>query len=262
MNLLNDKDVDLPATLEHFAKHGFARLGPVMHPEMLERLRDQSNAVMLGQLEDPGLFYQHDSPSGKYEDLHYGQGWQGPSLAYRKIEKMEREPVFRDWIGNDLFDRIAQSTIGKGATIYRAVLWNKAARGGTKLPWHQDDGPFWGIDVPPSLQIWTALDDASEASGCLEILPGSHLDGLASSDGGTVPKDRVDACCLPGATQHLPAQAGESILLHNHLWHRSNTNETDQPRRAFSIAYLSADTRCRRRRRAPRRFTKAFEETR
>ena len=257
--------IDLKPPLASFAENGFARLGPVMAPEMLSQLRDRAEAIMLAETNDLGLFFQHDSGSGRYEDLEYGQGWRGPSLAYRKIEKLERDPLFRAWIENELFARIARETIGEDVTVYRAVLWNKAVAGnktvggGTKLPWHQDDGPFWGLDRPPCLQIWTALDDAPSEAGCLEVLPGSHRGGLATPDGGTVPNELIDARCRASATTVLPAEAGEAILLHNHTWHRSGHNKTQQPRKALSISFLSGDTRCTRKRRAPRKFTRVFE---
>lgn len=250
----------LEKPLAAFCELGFARVGTAMNAETLTRLQARANAVMLGELEDPGFFYQHDSPSGQYEDLKYGQGWQGPSLAYRKVEKLELDPVFRSWIANPLFAGVAEAALGRGAKIYRAVLWNKAADAGTHLPWHQDDGVFWGLDRPPSLQIWTALDDAPVEAGCLEVLPKSHLGGLATPDGGTVPIGLVDAHCGPGETIPLPAQAGESILLHNHTWHRSGRNATGMPRRAISLSLLSAETNCTRKRRAPRTFAPAFAD--
>ncbi len=259
MLLPGTAQTDLEAPLASFAENGFARLGLVMDPAMLAQLRERADATMLAETNDLHLFFQHDPGSGRYEDLEYGQGWRGPSLAYRKIEKLERDSVFRSWIENDLFARVARATIGEEVTIYRAVLWNKAADGGTKLPWHQDDGPFWGLDRPPCLQIWTALDDAPVEAGCLEVLPGSHRRGLATTDGGTVPDELTLASCSKDATMLLPAKAGESILLHNHTWHRSGHNKTPQPRRALSISFLSGDTRCTRKRRAPREFTQVFK---
>ncbi|MBL8718551.1 MAG: phytanoyl-CoA dioxygenase, partial [Myxococcales bacterium] len=44
---------------------------------------------MLGEVVIPGLFFQHDAASGRYEDLELGRGFIGPSLDYRKIEKLE-----------------------------------------------------------------------------------------------------------------------------------------------------------------------------
>jgi len=56
----------------------------------------------------------------------------------------------------------------------------------------------------------------------------------------------------------VPARAGEAMLIHNHLWHRSGVNGTPAPRRAFTVCYMAAETRCLRRKRAPRSFVRVF----
>jgi hypothetical protein len=254
--------LDVEALLAEFASTGFARLGVVLSADGVERLRKQATDLMTGEEPRPGIFYQHDSASGRYADLTYGSGWVGPSLAYRKLEHLELTDAFREWIENPLFARIARTALGESVSLYRAVLWNKAAMAGTELPWHQDDGRFWGIDRPPSLQIWTALDDAPQEAGCLEVIPGTHLEGLASPEGGTVQASSLDAIDVGGRAIKLPTRSGEAILIHNHLWHRSDRNRTANPRRALSISYLDGATRCLRRRRAPRTFVKLFQAKR
>lgn len=248
----------LDAHFSEFKKNGYARLGPVLAPEFARQLCARSDAMMLGDVQVPGLFYQHDSKTGRYEDLEFGAGWVGPSPRYRKLEKLELDPKFLRWIENPLFGRIAREALGPDISLYRAVLWNKAPNAGMDLPWHQDDGVFWGIDRPPSLQIWTALDDAPIDAGCIEVIPGSHHRGLASPLGGTVRADLLDALDVDVEPVQLPVEAGEALLIHNHLWHRSGRNNTDRPRRAIGIAYLSGDTRCTRKRRTPREFRRLF----
>ena len=56
----------------------------------------------------------------------------------------------------------------------------------------------------------------------------------------------------------LPAQAGECLLIHNHLWHRSGVNRTGKPRRAFTICLMSESIRCLRKKHAPRTFVPLF----
>jgi hypothetical protein len=249
---------DLNAALARFDQDGFAQIGRVASDDALAAMRARADDLMLGRVAYPGLFFQLDTSTGRYEDLRYGEGWEGPSLNYRKIEKVEADPIFRAWIDNPLFERIARARVGDEVVIYRAVIMSKAARGGTILPWHQDGGKFWGLDRDPELQIWTALDDAPSEAGCVEIVPRSHRGGLATPNGGVVPRNVVDASDAESAVTALPAKAGDAILIHNYAWHRSGVNTTGAPRRALSICYMPATTRCLRKRRAPRTFQRVF----
>jgi phytanoyl-CoA hydroxylase len=248
----------LSDVLAHFEAHGYARLGRAMSEERLVALRERADEIMLGKVSMPGLFFQLDTNTGDYRNLVFGRGYEGPSLNYRKIEKLEQDELFRSWIENPLFEQIGRALISGPIVIYRAVLMTKGSGGGTVLPWHQDGGLFWGLDRDPILQIWTALDDAPLEAGCVEVLPGSHKDGLVTPLGGVVPEDRVRSRRADENALPLPAAAGEAILLHNHLWHRSLVNRTGKTRRGFSICYMSADTKCMRKKRAPRQFVPVF----
>lgn len=269
MNVLlpGAREIDLTAVLEHYREHGYARVGSVIEPAFLDLLRRRAEDIMLGRITVAGLFFQHDSATGRYEDLPYGQGYVGPSLAYRKIEKLERDDAYRALLDNALFERIVRAVLGRGGagddairdvSIYRAVLFGKAARASSPIPWHQDGGLFWGLDRDPELQIWTALDDAGLGAGCLEVIPGSHEAGLATRNGGVVPAAHVDSARAEERAVPLPATAGDVILVHNMLWHRSGPNTTDAPRRAFTVCYMSAETRCLRKKHAPREFVRVF----
>jgi phytanoyl-CoA hydroxylase len=261
MNLLLPASVDISAALSDFNRVGYARLGHVLSDEGRLLLGQRLDDLMMARVQVEGLFFQRDAATGRYEDLTFGAGWQGPSLEYRKIEKLERDELFRAWIENELFGRIARAQIGgdEGVALYRAVVFTKSASGGSVLPWHQDGGNFWGVDRAPTLQIWTALDDAPVESGCVEVVPGTHLRGLATPKGGTIPDAMLEEALSEGRAVKLPARAGESILIHNHLWHRSGANTTGQRRSALSICYMSAATRCLRKRHAPRQFVRLFE---
>ncbi|HEY2030919.1 MAG TPA: phytanoyl-CoA dioxygenase family protein [Myxococcales bacterium] len=250
---------DLARAIACFERDGFARLGPVLSPTGQALLGARLEDLMLARVPNDGLFFQRDSASGRYEDLRFGRGFEGPSLEYRKVEKLERDPLFRAFIENPLFERIARSVIEGPIALYRAVVFSKSKTGGTSLPWHQDAGDFWGIDRLPSLQIWTALDDAQEEAGCVEVVPQSHLRGLATPKGGTIPDLLIEPEVRAGRVLKLPARAGESLLIHNLLWHRSGVNTSGRRRAALSVSYISAGTRCLRKRRAPREFVRVFE---
>ena len=258
--LVADKgSMDLDGALAEFAARGYARLGRVLDDAGVAALRERADDLMLGRVHGDELFFQRDTETGRYDDLTFGRGYEGPSPNYRKIEKLERDPLFRAWIENPLFERVARALIGEEISIYRAALFNKPAAGGTPLPWHQDGGSYWGLDRDPALQIWTALDDAPLEAGCLEVLPGSHAAGLATPLGGLVPRAVVEARGAEQAAVALPARAGEVILVHNYLWHRSGVNRTGRARRAFTVCYMTAAARCLRKKRAPRTFVRVFD---
>lgn len=254
-------DDELDALLVHYRAEGWALLPGVAAEDTLAALRARTEDIASGRVTYPGMFFQPDAPSGRYEDLAFGQGWAGADTAYRKIEKLELDPLFRAWLQNPLFERIVGRVLPGAVSIYRAVLFSKAPRVGSNLPWHQDAGRFWGLDRDPELQIWTALDHAPQAAGCVEVFPRSHALGLATPLGGVVPRDNALSADAELHALPVPVHAGDVLLLHNHLWHRSGPNTTDAPRRGFTVCYMDAATRCTRKKRAPRNFVRVFQES-
>ncbi len=250
---------DLDGALAHYRAHGYARLGRLLEEPTLAAHRARIDALMLGEITYPGVFFQRDTETGEYDDLAYGRGYEGASLNYRKVEKLEKDPLFLAWIAHPWLEPLARAVYGGDVTLYRALVFNKAAAtGGSRLPWHQDGGAFWGLDREPGLQVWTALDDAPEDGGCLEVVPGSHAAGLVTPLGGVVPAEAIARERPEARSLLLPAAAGEVLLVHNHLWHRSARSTTGKPRRALTVCYLDARTTCRRKKRAPREFFKVF----
>lgn len=257
MNPARDvSDTELDAALTAWRSEGFAVLRAVADPATCAALRDRLQGYIAGTVADPGLFFQRDAGTGDYADVGFGQGYEGPDVPYRKIEKLERDDRFGAWLADPLFRRLAARIFPGPVTLYRATAFLKAAHIGSNLPWHQDGGRFWGLDRDPCFQVWTALDDAPIEAGGLEFVPGSHHGGLATPMGGLVPA--ALAAGVEGRVVSVPAQAGDVVLVHNLVWHRSGANTTAAPRRAFSVSYLDGATRCVRTRRAPRVFVPVF----
>lgn len=248
------------AAIAAYRSAGWARLPGVVGEPLLAALRARSDDLVAGRVVWPGMFFEPDSASGRYADLTRVPGWVGPDTRYRKLEKLELDPLYLGWMENPLFAAIATEVLGPAVTLYRAVIFWKAPELGSEVPWHQDGGRMWGLDRDPVLQIWTALDDAPAEAGCLEVLPGSHHGGLATPLGGVVPPEQAAALNAEAHAVALPARAGDVVLLHNQLWHRSGPNTTTAPRRAFTVCFLDAATRCVRTRRAPRNFLPIFKK--
>jgi len=69
----------------------------------------------------------------------------------------------------------------------------------------------------------------------------------------------LQAADAEGRAVPLVAEAGEIILVHNHLWHRSRTSHSGRRRSALSVCLMTAAARCLRKKRQPRQFLRIFD---
>jgi hypothetical protein len=230
-----------------YDRDGYLRLGRVLNDGDLRALQQRINAIMLGTapVHYERMLMQLDSDSGKYEDAGVqSRGHKGATLNYRKIQELEFDPLFLEYMQRPLFREICAHVYGADTPVaaFRAMFMNKPARKGTFLPWHQDRWTY--LDRDPQITVWTALDPATIGNGCVQVIPGSHKLGLinpAHGSGFLTPAQ---------AAQHAPAskvvfmelEPGEAMLLHNYLLHASDVNRTDISRRAFSVCYMDART--------------------
>jgi ectoine hydroxylase-related dioxygenase (phytanoyl-CoA dioxygenase family) len=189
---------------------------------------------------------QLDSSDGKYENAgEQSRGHKGATLNYRKIQDLEFDPQFLEFMQRPVFRDICARVYGQETPIaaFRAMFMNKPAHKGTWLPWHQDR---WSdLDRDPLVTLWTALDPATKANGCVQIVRGSHKLGLInpSHGSGFVSPEQAESYATPESIEYVELEAGEAVLMHNWLLHASDVNKTDISRRAFSVCYMDARTK-------------------
>jgi hypothetical protein len=228
-----------------YEQRGYLRLGPIMDESERTALQRRMDEIMLGQVHHPGLRFQLDT-GGAYEDLPDPVP-RGPeaTLDYRKVQGLEADPLVLEVIRRPVLREICGRHYGKHASIsiFRAMMMNKPAGRGTHLPWHQDGGDVWKLDRDPLVTVWIALDAAHSMNGCLQVIPGSHRLGLLSRNGSTLRPEDAQRHCPESAIACLEVEAGEALLLHNWLVHRSGVNHTESPRRALTACFMDARTR-------------------
>lgn len=231
---------------ERFEKDGYLRLGQTLRPDELSELQQRIDAIMLGTapVDYMQMLMQLDREPGTGKPGPQTKGFKGATLSYRKIQDLELDPLFLAFMQKPLFRDICARVYGDGTPVacYRAMFMNKPAREGTELVWHQDR--WTSLDRDPLVTIWTALDPATKANGCVRVIPGAHHTLINPSHGAGFLTDE-QAAALEAANEpvYLELAPGESVLLHNHLPHGSGINATDIPRRAFSACYMDAATR-------------------
>jgi len=230
-----------------YDRDGYINLGKLLSDDDLAALQERINGIMLGTAETDSsrLLMQVDSADGKYENAgEQSKGFKGARLDYRKIQDLEHDPLFREFMERPLFHHICETVYGKDTPIgtFRAMFMNKPAQRGTFLPWHQDRWTYLSED--PKLTVWTALDPATKANGCVQVVPGSHKQGLINPShlSGFLTEEQAAEHATPEKVVYLELEPGEVALLHNYLLHASDVNKTDISRRAFSVCYMDANT--------------------
>lgn len=230
-----------------YEREGYLRLGKLLTDGDLKALQDRVDDIMLGKarLDYDRLMMQLDSVTGNYADAgEQTLGFKGATLAYRKIQNLEIDDLFSEYVGRETFRDICERVYGLETPIscFRAMFMNKPSHQGTKLPWHQD--AWTDLDRQPLITIWTALDPATKNNGCVEVIPGSHRQGLVNPEhaSGFLTDEQIADQCRPEFVEHLELAAGDAVLLHNWLLHSSDVNRTDVSRRAFSVCYMDGRT--------------------
>ena len=239
-----------PNDWQNFQQTGYLHLGQVLSQAELAALQERINDIMLGTapLDYDRMLMQLDSTTGKISDTGpQTKGHKGATLNYRKIQDLEYDPLFLATMQKPLFQDICAQAYGPQTAIacFRAMFMNKPAGKGTPLAWHQDR--WTDLDRDPLITIWIALDPATIANGCVQVLPGSHQRLINPDDAsGFLTPVHTAAALADAEPLFLELQAGEAVLLHNWLLHASEVNKTDIPRRAFSICYMDAATQSKR----------------
>lgn len=238
------------AQWDQFEKDGFMHLGNVMDDGELEALQRRMDDIMLGEapLDYDRIMMQLDrDPERDNKPGPQSKGHKGATLLYRKIQDLEFDPLFLAFLQKPIFEAVCARAYGDETPVdcFRAMFMNKPAHEGTELVWHQDR--WTDLDIDPMITIWTALDPATVANGCVKIIPGSHSELVNPEHGsGFLTEEHIENIVSKYDPINLELEAGESVVLHNWMLHSSGTNSTDIPRRAFSVCYMDAATQSSR----------------
>lgn len=121
---------------------------------------------------------------------------------------------------------------GEPAVMFKEKI-NLKMPGGDGFKPHQDQQAGWSRYASLFITALLALDDATEANGCLEIAAGQHTRGLLG------PEWRpLDATEMSGfRLQPLPTRSGDVVFFDSYVPHSSSPNLTDRARRVLYVTY-------------------------
>jgi non-heme Fe2+,alpha-ketoglutarate-dependent halogenase len=168
--------------------------------------------------------------------------WRWRSQAYAFLpwlDKLIRHPHILDAV---------EDLIGPDILVFTTTFFIKDAHSPTFAAWHQD-ATYFGIEPYEHVTAWVALTDATEAAGCMEVVPSRGRPrqlchaalGLKDSinGGGQAIVEEFDQ----SETVMMEVPAGGFSLHHTLCTHRSAPNRANHRRVGIGISYIPAHCR-------------------
>ena len=141
---------------------------------------------------------------------------------------------------------VVEQLLGDKAPVchFHSKLMQKEPKVGGAWEWHQDYG-YWYKNqfmFPDELiSIMVALTEANKQNGCLQVIKGSHKLGRVNHGfaGEQVGADMqmVDNALKTMDLVYVELEAGDALVFHSNLLHRSEANLSDRPRWSVISCY-------------------------
>jgi hypothetical protein len=140
-----------------------------------------------------------------------------------------------------------EDLIGPDILCWNSIFWIKEPGSASYVGWHQDF-EYWGLDDDRLVSVWIALSPASEAAGCMSVLPGSHRAPIGHRE--TYAPDNLlsrgqelDIDPAEHSPVAMPLESGQ-VSFHNvRTAHGSGPNTTTDRRIGLSFHYMPTCTR-------------------
>jgi phytanoyl-CoA hydroxylase len=185
---------------------------------------------------------------GRQEEPYYREGRvderiTDPELKVRKLWSFCRvEPRLEAVARHPRLVPLLDQLIEPGHRLIQDMALIKPPFHGSEKPWHQDTAYFDWTPLGGIVGVWIALDPATVENGCMQLIPGSHLDGPA-------PHFHVRDCQMADERVRVeravvvPLRPGGALFFSGLLHHGTPPNLSGDRRRALQYHYAAAACR-------------------
>lgn len=142
-----------------------------------------------------------------------------------------------------------EDIIGPNILIHSTTFFAKNPNDQTFVSWHQD-GHYWQMEDPRVISAWIALSWSTKQSGCLRVLPQSHLMKSVQHEETAIHENNLLGSGLEAAIQideakvvDVELQPGQMSFHHHNILHGSNPNTSNDRRIGFAVRYLAPGTK-------------------
>lgn len=160
-----------------------------------------------------------------------------PHLLFKWVDELMRNKIILDCI---------EDLIGPDILCWNSWFWIKEASSTSYVSWHQDS-QYWGLDTSKLVTAWLALSPASEESGCMQVVPGSHReDPMAHkdlyNDDNLLTRGQEIVDIDASQAVSMPLRTGEMSFHNIRIAHASGPNVSVDRRIGLSLHYMPTQT--------------------
>jgi hypothetical protein len=225
---------DVAALRDQLQRDGYLFLRQVLSATSIKTARADA-ADALQRLAWVGPDLELGTESHYPSDATY---WAGVAalLSLPSMHALRNEPVLRAVL-TDLFG----CDFGPHARSVPRIAFPTGDKGGHEAPAHQDY--IYGQGGLDTLTVWMPLVPCTPDQGALEVLAGSHRDGLRPIYGGSFYR-----CSSVQVDHHSPRwhggalDPGDIVLFTSLTVHRARSNRTDRLRMSMDSRFQSLDS--------------------
>ena len=165
----------------------------------------------------------------------------GPLHYHSKVHTVLRSPY--ELATHPTLVNLVEDILGPDILLYNVTYVIKEPVTPAFVSWHQDLA-YWGFDGDEQVSAWLALSVASAQSGCMQMIPKSHMQGICDQTTGNDPDNvLLQSQTIENVREEdavlCPLKPGEASLHHGWTIHASNPNTSDDRRIGLNIQYIN-----------------------
>lgn len=214
----NSSSSNTAALADRYRREGFLSGIPILSPAEAQHHRGQMEAA--------------EARIGK---LHYKP----------KVHTILRSP-YEIAVHPRVLD-LVETLIGPDILLYNVTYIVKEPGSASHVSWHQDL-TYWGLSDDAQVSMWLAQSPADAESGCMRMVPGSHLRGQQKHEvtpdaNNVLLQGQTVAGVAENSAVLCPLKPGEASLHHGWTLHASMANRGADRRIGLNVQYLAPHVR-------------------
>lgn len=214
-------------------------MSKVLTTDQIEQYRSQGFVAPIDVMsEDEAGSYRErfEKAVDKYPEAMVGAKRNNPHLSFKCLDELVHHPRILDAV---------EDLIGANISLWGSVMFVKEPKTPHYVSWHQD-ATYMDMNKNNFVTPWLALSPSTPESGCMRMIPASHLaqqnhqDTFAEDN--ILTRGQVVSNVDESKAVDVILRPGQMSLHHAMVVHDSQPNNSDYRRIGFAIqSYMSPD---------------------